>query len=161
MNELRLIQNAAAQSPRRKQYGFRLREPLVFRSHQGQPLRLAVAFDQIKLKETLLYCDMPVLKTDAAKYTIVVHTHGQNKFRKQKWAMNTKRTPLTMGKVARHVAEVVTDLIEESERQYPGEDDSCRLGPGYIDFEDIYLCELRQITKASYLAILARRSPVA
>lgn len=39
----------------------------------------------------------------------------------------------------------------------PTDDPSWRVGPGYIDFEDLYLLEVHQVAKASLQPVIAYR----
>ncbi|KAI0693733.1 hypothetical protein BC835DRAFT_1060318 [Cytidiella melzeri] len=155
INVFETIQNEETE-PIRKQFGVHFHEPLIFRTPQRGPFPLAHAHDLHSLKGHLLDYDREVLQNVKTKYTIIVHTFGQIKFQKQKYAHAKPGSKLTLGKVARHVAEVVEELIDERQYHMEGENDSCRLGPGHIEFEELYLFELRQVAKASFKVTLGR-----
>ncbi|KAI0818897.1 hypothetical protein BC629DRAFT_1588220 [Irpex lacteus] len=148
------IPNAAQQPVARRQYGFQLQDPLHFIAPNGRPFRLATAYEERGLQGLLLNHNHHVLETAGTKYTILIHIEGQQKFTKQKYA-HLRNGLRTLGGVAKQIAEVVEEYIDHTRHNVPSQtDDTWRLGPGYIDFNDLYLLELRHVAKASYQVIL-------
>lgn len=70
------IPNHHQQPLPRRQYGVQFDAPLIFRTPTGEFLRLGTMFDehyQRKLPTLLRDYNLPVLKNQGTKYTIVIH----------------------------------------------------------------------------------------
>ncbi|KAI0090690.1 hypothetical protein BDY19DRAFT_992115 [Irpex rosettiformis] len=151
------IPNTTPDPTARKCYGVQINaNPLKFCNLHGGHFRLEAAFNEPELQKHLLGSDLPVteFKNHGTKYTIQIHIEGQIKFSKQKYS-KYRDSLRTLGGVARQVAEVVKEYIEKTEHNIPNPaKDRWRLGPGYIEFEDIYLKELCQVSKASWQVVL-------
>ncbi|KAI0086289.1 hypothetical protein BDY19DRAFT_995900 [Irpex rosettiformis] len=160
---LRKIPNVPQEQHVRRQFAFHVHEPLTFRAPNGGPYRLASAYNlaptQMTLMDVLHDYNKPVLQGTGTKYTIVVHIKGQERFAKQKYS-SLSSGPRTLGGVARQIAEVVEEYIDKMQFNGPSDGDMWRLGPDNIKFEDLYLLELHQVSKASFQVTLGHHVQV-
>jgi len=141
----------------RKQYGIKYNAPLLFRRRDGLPLSLRAASVMSELSQQLVDYDEEVLEKCGTKISYLIHLQGQEKFTRQKYAHRRKgkqRYPHTLAKVAQQILEVVQEYIELTMLKNPTDDDTWRLGPGHIAFEDIVLLGLEQVTKATFRPVL-------
>ncbi|KAI0339811.1 hypothetical protein BDW22DRAFT_1360831 [Trametopsis cervina] len=139
---------------------FRANAPLQFMTPEGKAFRLETALEVKSLEGLLHQCNTRALIDCGSKYRIVVHPEGQPKFALQKSAQGRDARGNALGKIARQVAEVVEAYADEMTQRAPGRNDSWRIGTGYIEFKDIYLLELQQISLASFMPVLGISSLV-
>ncbi|KAI0797328.1 hypothetical protein BC629DRAFT_1503137 [Irpex lacteus] len=92
------------------------------------------------------------------KVTYRIEWPGYESYNKQKHALRATREKqsVNLAKVATHVAEVMKEFINDMKDQ-PSAEPHWSVGPGGIDFDDLYLLEVRQVAKASLQPVIAYR----
>jgi len=143
---------------KRKQYGWRRKPSLFFRTDMSQGILLTDALHG--QSQNLQERHEPILEGCGDKVSYHIHIRGYSAFRCQKYSYSQKhgtKYPNTRAKVARQVAEAVQDFIEK--RQYEQHGDEWRIGPGHIELKDLYLLELRHVAIGCFQPILGILRP--
>ncbi|KAI0759919.1 hypothetical protein BC629DRAFT_1547604 [Irpex lacteus] len=93
------------------------------------------------------------METSAAKVTYLVEWPGYSSMRKQ---MNARRLGglQSRSRIAKQIVEVMEEFIEER-CNYNTTETQWRVGPGFIELGSLHLMELRRISKATWLVVLA------
>jgi len=130
--------------------------PLMFMTSRGKGIRLADL--QARVDVGLVHRDLQPLEGFGTKVTYRIEWPGYDSFNKQKHALRATRAKesVSLHKIALHVAEVMKAFIQEAAGQ-PSSEQAWRVGPGYIEFEDLYLLEVHQVAKASLQPVIAYR----
>ncbi|KAI0089612.1 hypothetical protein BDY19DRAFT_113380 [Irpex rosettiformis] len=134
--------------------------PMKFVTARGCGIRLADV--QARAATGLLHADDMPLQGFGMKVTYRIEWPGYDSYNKQKHALRATRLKqsVSLAKVATHVAEVMKDFINDMKEQ-PSAEPHWTVGPGGIDFDDLYLLEVRQVAKASLQPVIAYRPKVA
>ncbi|KAI0768410.1 hypothetical protein BC629DRAFT_1442448 [Irpex lacteus] len=144
---------------KRKQYGWRQKSTVHFRTEAGDGIRL---IDALHGNVQHLHDRYePVLTGCGDKVSYHIHLHGYTPLRCQKYSYFQKhgeKFANTRAKVARQIAEAVQDFIDK--RQYEDHGDDWRVGPGFIELKHLYLLELRHVASGCFQPILGIRRPV-
>ncbi|KAI0689334.1 hypothetical protein BC835DRAFT_1369370 [Cytidiella melzeri] len=130
--------------------------PMEFITNKGRGIRLADVLARATVG--LHRADERPLQGFGTKVTYRIEWPGYDSYNKQKHALRATREKqsVCLSKIATHVAEVMQEFVKEMNGQATT-DPRWRVGPEYIDFEDMYLVEVRQVAKASLQPIIAYR----
>ncbi|KAI0086554.1 hypothetical protein BDY19DRAFT_350322 [Irpex rosettiformis] len=106
----------------------------------------------------LVDADNQVMHSSSVKVTYLIEWPGYRPLKKQKIAQR-KFGVQCRSRIARQVAEIVEEFLDERSGCAPYEND-WKLGPGFIEYASIYLMELKRISLSTWAAKLAYSSTI-
>ncbi|KAI0697164.1 hypothetical protein BC835DRAFT_1305346 [Cytidiella melzeri] len=98
-------------------------------------------------------CVVEVMHSSSAKVSYRIEWPGYSSFTRQKYARRVRGLQ-DRSKIARQVAEVVNEFMSDRARYVPAQP-GWRVGRGFIEYGQVYLLELRRISRSTWVPVLA------
>ncbi|KAI0086288.1 hypothetical protein BDY19DRAFT_995899 [Irpex rosettiformis] len=139
----------------KKQFGVVFRDAIIFSADNksGALLRYSQASESTEQVDNGA---VAILEGCGTKITYVMKFRGHKSFKTQKYS-GTGRSPNRIAnnreKILSQVTEVMGEFIEKMKHESTA--GPLQFGAGGIELEDLYLLELRQVSKASFQPIFA------